>query len=511
MKRLLLYLLSILVIVSCGEIDPEPKKQESKTSETYTMPERNGCSGITYQLLVYSFADSDGDGIGDFNGIKAHIDHFRVLGVQALWLSPVHPSSSYHGYDVLDYTDVNPDYGTMDDFKALLAAAHSAGIKIYLDFVLNHTSWRHPWFLSAKASRESEYRDYYFFKEDGSYECFFDRSMPDINYGPATTCEQSEPFKELTAAADGWIRMGVDGFRLDAIKHIYDNAESDENPTFLKKFYDHCNTTYKSCGGKGDIYMIGEHFSEADKVAPYYTGLPAYFEFSFWWRLKDFINKGTGKDFLRTILGYRSLYAQYRDNYIAAPKLTNHDEDRAAKDLGRSKDKEKLAAAVLLTCSGEPYIYQGEELGYWGSKSDGDEALRAPMVWTSDISSIAGAKLHFLDMNMLTPEISVERQSADSTSVLSCYRKFGDLRARYRALSKGSMDNCPVSGNDAIAAWYRQYEDEKLLVLHNFSGGSTSVSITSADLSRVIAANGTVTVKESKVILGPYSSAIFLQ
>ena len=215
MKRLLLYLLSILVIVSCVEIDPGQKKQESKPSETYTLPERNDCSGITYQLLVYSFADSDGDGIGDFNGIKAHIDHFKGLGVQALWLSPVHPSSSYHGYDVVDYTDVNPDYGTMDDFKALLAAAHSAGIKIYLDFVLNHTSWKHPWFLSAKASKESDYRDYYFFNGDGSYVCFFDRSMPDINYGPAATCEQSEPFKELTAAADGWIRMGVDGFRLD--------------------------------------------------------------------------------------------------------------------------------------------------------------------------------------------------------------------------------------------------------------------------------------------------------
>lgn len=113
-------------------------------------PERTGESGISYQLLVYSFADSDGDGCGDFRGIRSRLDYLKEMGVQALWLSPIHEASSYHGYDVLDYSGVNPDYGTEADFKSLLDEAHAKGIKIYLDYVLNHTSKDHPWFLDAK-------------------------------------------------------------------------------------------------------------------------------------------------------------------------------------------------------------------------------------------------------------------------------------------------------------------------------------------------------------------------
>ena len=125
-------------------------------------------SDITYQVLVYSFADSDGDKVGDFKGIENHLDYFSSLGVSALWLSPIHPSSSYHGYDVTDYETVNPAYGTEADFKSLLDAAHAKGIKIYLDYVLNHTASAHPWFKSAKASKDSPYRNFYIFSENPS-------------------------------------------------------------------------------------------------------------------------------------------------------------------------------------------------------------------------------------------------------------------------------------------------------------------------------------------------------
>ena len=127
--------------------------------------ERTGESGISYQMLVYSFADSDGDGCGDFKGIQSRLDYLKEMGVQAIWLSPIHPASSYHGYDVLDYSGVNPDYGTEADFKSLLDAAHAKGIKIYLDYVLNHTSKDHPWFLDAKKRGQSAPRLLYLLRQ----------------------------------------------------------------------------------------------------------------------------------------------------------------------------------------------------------------------------------------------------------------------------------------------------------------------------------------------------------
>lgn len=644
---------------SCND-DAHPSGGEDEPSQLL-IPD-NSTSGITYQLLVYSFADSDGDGVGDFNGIASKLDYLKEMGVGALWLSPIHPAGSYHGYDVLDYTAVNPEYGTEEDFRNLVARAHEKGIRIYLDYVLNHTSVNHPWFLSAKASTESEYRDYYIFSQDpqadiragkvpmlasesnGGYDSgqwysivsdggeepmkvkftlkwgnsptltieevttltnngtqnsgkylyygngsmvefysngtntytvsldlstswgvlvrtskttwdggskwgapagsnrlewgkalrlsssdaqdillpnmsslfyhshFWTPSFADLNFGSAATCENSPAFKAVTEAADKWIRMGVDGFRLDAVKHIYHHAGTDENPTFLRKFYDRCNATYHACGHTDDIYMVGEHFSEASEVASYYKGLPAFFEFSFWWRLRDAIGKGVGNQFAEILKGYQTLYARYNPHYIEATKLTNHDEDRAASDLGRNTAKMKLASAVLLTAGGEPYIYQGEELGYWGTKSRGDEYVRTPMMWTSSNADIAASKLGGkVDCSMLIPAISVEAQSADTLSLLQIYRTFGTLRATYKALSKGSFVPRSVPGSTHIAAWYREYEGQKVLVVHNFGSGIVTVALPGDNLSALIGSNGTVNARDGKLTLDAYATALFLQ
>lgn len=659
----------MLALTGCGGNGNETLPEEGGETDpdtpggTITLPERTGESGITYQLLVYSFADSDGDGCGDFKGIESKLDYLKEMGVQAIWLSPIHPASSYHGYDVTDYTTVNPDYGTEADFNSLLSTAHSKGIKIYLDYVLNHSSVNHPWFLEAKSDKSSPYRDYYIFSDDpqadiregkipmiategasgydsgqwftsvsggeamkvkftltlgsnrqpqtltiekvdeisnsesqnsgiylwhgdpgqntqfytegssctlsleidspwgvlirtsttswdngtkygapsGSNQLewgkpltlsnsnnadiilpdmstemyhshFWTASFADLDYGSAATCETSPAFIEVTEAADKWIEMGVDGFRLDAVKHIYHNASSDENPTFLGKFYDHCNATYKANGGEGDIYMVAEHFSAASEVAPYYKTFPAFFEFSFWWTLKDAINGSNGSGFVSTIQGYQKLYAQYNSDYIEATKLSNHDEDRAGNDLGRNQSKMKLAGAVLLTCSGEPYIYQGEELGYYGTKSNGDEYVRTPIKWTAS-GDIADGKLGGkVDESMLTSSISVESQEASETSVLSVYRKFGDLRDRYPSLAKGSLDYSTLgSSSQGICAWYRTYGSERILVVHNFSANPANMTAGSEDLSKMIASNGSVTVSGSKLNIGGYSTALFLQ
>lgn len=659
MKRFrILLFLALCLAWSCDKITPTPEPQKPLPTA-----ERNGESGITYQLLVYSFADSNGDGIGDFRGIESKLDYLSSLGVHALWLSPVHPSSSYHGYDVEDYYSLNPDFGTEADFKSLIDAARAKGIKVYLDFVLNHTASRHPWFLDAKSNPNSPYRDYYIFSDNPSADIaagkiaqiategssgydagqwfaavaseaqsysirftlkldnsgkplsikaeqtesiqntgsnstgvwlyygnglmqqfyridattlalslsfqsdwgvlvrtsqsewgshkyggsgnsqlewgkslslnnstasdillpgmtitkfhshFWTNWFADLNYGPAATADQSPAFQDVCAAADKWINMGVDGFRLDAIKHIYHNANTDENPTFLRKFYDHCNATYHARGGSGDIYMIGEQFSEAREVAPYYKGLPAFFEFSFWWRLKDAINDSRGSEFVSNLQNYRSQYERYRPDFIEATKLTNHDEDRAASDLGKNPAKIKLAASVLLTACGQPYIYQGEELGYYGTKSGGDEYVRSPMLWTKDPAAVAKKYLNGkYSSAMLTPAISVEAQSEDSNSILETYRRFGIARDSYKALSQGSIENCSYfSDKAAICAFFRTYEDQRLLIIHNFSSGPTILTPSKGNFDSLLLCNGNSSFSKGRLTLGPYSTAIYIQ
>jgi glycosidase len=158
MKRILIFL-ALAALCACDPVNPVVPSGDTSIP-TYKPSEKKG--NITYQLLIYSFADSNGDGIGDFNGIKNRLDYLDGLGVSAIWLSPAHPADSYHGYDVQDYNALNPQYGTEADFKALIDAAHTKGIKIYMDYVLNHSGKGHPWFAEALSDASSPYRDYYF-------------------------------------------------------------------------------------------------------------------------------------------------------------------------------------------------------------------------------------------------------------------------------------------------------------------------------------------------------------
>ena len=334
----------------------------------------------------------------------------------------------------------------------------------------------------------------------------------------AAEAEQSGAFKAVTEAADKWVRMGVDGFRLDAVKHIYHNAYNDENPTFLKKFYDRMNESYKAAGGEGDFYMVGEMLDEADKAAPYYRGLPALFEFTFWYKLKWALQNGIGCYFVKDILDVQPLYAQYRSDYIEATKLSNHDEDRTGSDLGQSAEKMKVAAAVLLTAQGAPYIYQGEELGYWGTKSNGDEYVRTPILWDKAGNELASGSLSGkIDKQMLTPAISVEAQADDDGSLLNLYLTFARLRNTYPVLAQGKMVKHPVynDGNtsqQSIAAWYRELDGERMLVVHNFGREEQILTLTDQP-DKAVGVSGEVKLQRgdasSKLLMGAWSSVVF--
>ena len=626
---------------------------------------------ISYQVLVYSFADGDGDTKGDLKGLTERLDYLDEMGVSAVWLSPIHPSSSYHGYDVLDYEAVNPTFGTDADLQAFIDAAHARGIRVYLDYVLNHTGKEHPWFRDAVSSEQSPYRDYYIFSKDpqgdiaagridqiategaagydagqwfstdsnagatgrfrfeldwsnasaptvtvtettdapdaentdtsagGKYLYYGDQQMArfyteddthyhlpldfdsdwgflirtsttswdggtkfgapdnqtilelgvpftltsastaaniqfslptmyhshfwtaafaDLNYGKASEADASAAFKAVTEAADKWVEMGVDGFRLDAVKHIYHNAYNDENPTFLKKFYDRMNESYHARGGEGDFYMVGEMLDDAANVAPYYKGLPALFEFSFWYRLRWALQNGIGRYFVKDILEYQPAYRQYRADYIEATKLSNHDEDRAASELGRVEGRLRVACAVLLTAQGEPYIYQGEELGYWGTKSNGDEYVRTPILWDRAGRELASGSLSGkVDRQMLTESISVEAQAEEENSLLNLYRTFARLRNTYPALAEGAMTKHPVynennADGEAVAVWYREKEGERMFVAHNFGDKALTLTLDDA-LGKAVGLSGEATIKRdggsTLLTLGAYSSVVF--
>ena len=626
---------------------------------------------ISYQVLVYSFADGDGDTKGDLKGLTERLDYLDEMGVSAVWLSPIHPSSSYHGYDVLDYEAVNPTFGTDADLQAFIDAAHARGIRVYLDYVLNHTGKEHPWFRDAVSSEQSPYRDYYVFSKDpqgdiaagridqiategaagydagqwfstdsnagatgrfrfeldwsnasaptvtvtettdapdtentdtsagGKYLYYGDQQMArfyteddthyhltldfdsdwgflirtsttswdggtkfgapdnqtilelgvpftltsastaaniqfslptmyhshfwtaafaDLNYGKASEADASAAFKAVTEAADKWVGMGVDGFRLDAVKHIYHNAYNDENPTFLKKFYDRMNESYHARGGEGDFYMVGEMLDDAANVAPYYKGLPALFEFSFWYKLRWALQNGIGRYFVKDILEYQPAYRQYRTDYIEATKLSNHDEDRTASELGRVEGRLRVACAVLLTAQGEPYIYQGEELGYWGTKSNGDEYVRTPILWDRAGRELASGSLSGkVDRQMLTESISVEAQAGEENSLLNLYRTFARLRNTYPALAEGAMTKHPVynennADGEAVAVWYREKEGERMFVAHNF-GDQTRTLTLDDHLGKAVGLSGEATIKRNDngtlLTLGAYSSVVF--
>lgn len=624
---------------------------------------------ISYQLLVYSFADSNGDKWGDFQGIISKLDYLNSLGVSALWLSPIHPAMSYHGYDVTDYTALNPKYGTMEDFDRLVNEAHKRDIKIYLDYVMNHTGKDHQWFQDAIGSADSPYRNYYIFSQDpqadiaakkidmiategtagynagewfrvgsgeevkGIYKfsldwsnasaptvtvtkgekadddnpdtsttgakylyygndiCkkFYDRGnnlyeltvdfasdwgflirtsstswdngtkygassvsdkvklgvaltlnnktaadilfesmnlwyyhsqfftdwFADLNYGPVDKAGESAAYQAMLKAAQGWVDHGINGLRLDAVKHIYHSATSNENPRFLKMFYDDMNSYYKQKGNKDDFYMVGEVLSEHNEVAPYYAGLPALFEFSFWYRLEYAINNGTGRYFAKDITDYQQEYAGYRSDYIEATKLTNHDEDRAASKLAKSVDKCKLAAAVLLTSAGSPYIYYGEELGIYGTKEKGDEYVRSPMLWGDNTTTSYTSKV---DATVASNVKSAADQEQDNSSLLHTYLTFTRLRNTYPALAEGTMSKHPVYNEsnataNAITAWYMTKDNQQLLVVHNFSNTNVEIALTDK-IDKAVAVQGSVEQQPkdetTNLKLGQYSSVVFL-
>jgi glycosidase len=451
---------------------PEPTATPDPYAGTQGFPWWN--DAVFYEIFVRSFRDSDGDGIGDFNGITEKLDYLHELGVRGLWLMPINPSPSYHGYDVTDYYAVNPDYGTMDDFKNLLEEAHKRDIKIIIDLVLNHSSSKHQWFQSALTSG-SEFHDWYVWSETDPgtlgpwgakawyrasngqyyYAIFWDQ-MPDLNYNNSSVREEA---KEMTSF---WLQdVGVDGFRLDAVRYLVEDAQladSDSNHSFLEEWGEH----YRSMNPLA--FSVGEAWTDNANVKEYTDSnkeLASAFNFDLSNAILKSINESNNTS-LRFVLQTTIRDFPDQDN---ANFITNHDMPRVMNQLATDREQRaKVAAGILLTAPGIPFIYYGEEIGMSGTKPD--ELIRTPMQWNDSQGAGFTEGTPWEPINSDFTFVNVADQTGDAASLLEHYRSFIQLRNDHPALRIGKT-YVAQSNSNKLLSYLRVGNDESLLVVIN--------------------------------------------
>ncbi|MEO8396069.1 MAG: alpha-amylase family glycosyl hydrolase, partial [Chloroflexota bacterium] len=398
MKKMTLYLISIVAALLI--VAPLSAQEATATAEaSASAPWWN--NRVFYEVFVRSFYDSNGDGNGDLQGLIQKLDYLNDgdpatsddLGVTGLWLMPIMESPSYHGYDVTDYRTVEADYGTNDDFKQLMSEAHKRGIAVIVDLVVNHTSVDHPWF-KASAADDAQYRDWYRWDDscpkylgpwrekvwiplnNSCYYAIFWEGMPDLNYAnPAVMTEMDD-------IANYWLTdMGADGFRLDALQHIVeDGTKQQDTPAtrqWATSFHEYVDSV------KPDALTVGE-INNSDFVSAAYvpSGADLTFDFDLATAMVNTAKQGSNN----TMVSLQKRVNGLTPNGQYAAFLTNHDQNRVMGNLSGDVNKAKVAADLLLTQPGVPFIYYGEELGMSGTKPD--ERLRTPMQWDSPAPTV---------------------------------------------------------------------------------------------------------------------------
>jgi alpha-glucosidase len=486
-------------------------------------------TGVIYQIYPRSFQDTDGDGIGDLDGITRRLAHLVDLGVDALWISPIFPSPMRDfGYDVSDYCDVDPRFGSLKTFDAMLAAAHARGLKVILDFVPNHTSDQHPWFQESRSSRLSQKREWYVWREakpDGSapnnwesefggpawtfdhltgqyYYHAFLKEQPDLNW-------RHPPVREAMAEVlRFWFERGVDGFRVEAIHHLIEDEQLRDNPPNPlwrpgmppKERWAQIHTidqpdahaAIKEMRGGADAYsdrvMIGEAYLPIDRLMAYYGADLGGFHLPFNFHLISTIWRPSA---LRALIdAYEAaLPTGGWPNWV----LGNHDRSRLASRIGAAQAR--IAAMLLLTLRGTPTIYQGEELGMtdvtipphlakdpWEKNVPGfglgRDPVRTPMRWTSERNAGFTSGEPWLPIGLENGELDVQTQLNDNKSTLSLYRALLRLRRHDNILTLGSYRL--RSANRHVLAYERRHRDGVVLVALNLTNEAQELSVPGA-------------------------------
>ena len=495
-------------------------------------------TGTIYQIYPRSFQDSDGDGIGDLRGVAEKLGYLADLGVDAVWLSPifVSPMADF-GYDIADYTAIDPLFGTMADFDAMVARARSLGIKVILDLVPNHTSNQHPWFVESRSSRGSAKRDWYIWRNgrDGGppnnwmsnfggsawefdpatgeyYYHAFLKEQPDLNW------RNPEVRAAMYDVLRFWMDRGADGFRVDVIWHLMKDPEFRDNPPnpawapgqpdiarFLQVHSaDHpdIHNVIREMRGVLDSYpervLIGEIYLPLDRLMAYYgrdldgTHLPFNFQLlqTAW----------SADDIARVVAEYEAALPEGGwPNWV----LGNHDKSRIAARVG--EEQARIAAILLLTLRGTPTIYYGDELGIgdvdipagrvqdpWEKREPGlglgRDPARTPMQWSRRPNAGFTTGEPWLPLTDDWPERNIEVQSGRSDSVLGLYQNLLRLRRRSEALQTGRYK--ALFCEDGVFAYERVHGDERLVVVLNMTSGETRIPASADGGTLVIGTHG---------------------
>ena len=521
--RIILLPICIFAIISCAATrsnthspasagNPEPQWQHEWSRGT-----------VFYEVFVRSFQDSNGDGIGDLKGLTSKLDYLNDgkpetksdLGVDALWLMPVFQSPSYHGYDTVNYRQIESDYGTNEDFQQLLEEAHKRGIKIIVDYVMNHSSVDHPWFVESASSPGNPKRNWYVWNSSnpgwgqpwggnnptwhlntGSYYYgVFSSRMPDLNYrNPAVR-------KSYRDTATFWLQRGLDGFRLDATRYLVEDGggpgQSDTAATHsaLKEFATHVRTL------KPQATLVGENWTETPIIAKYFGStttvaggdeLPMNFNFPISTAILAGVNTGSAQPIAAKIAEVLSLYPQGVND---APFLTNHDQVRLATQFSGSLPKLRNAAAILLSLPGAPFLYYAEEVGIRNGPTQGDESKRTPMPWNNEPGGgFTTASNPWFPFAPGREVANVQDQAADPTSLFSRYRNLIHARKSSAALTKGGIQMLTSAGSTSpVLAFIRRSAEEQVLVVHNLSDSFTTAgpfAIQAVAMEKIFADNG---------------------
>lgn len=480
-------------------IDPEiisstPTYAATQTiAPTTSIPQHNfpwWNDAVFYEIFVRSFYDSDCDGIGDFQGLTEKLDYLNDgdpntkddLGITGIWLMPIFSSTSYHGYDVIDYRDVNPEFGGMEDFNEFLEEAHKRNIKVIIDFVINHTSIQHPWFEEARSNQESPYRDWYIWSEEKPtykgpwgqevwhfnydntyYYGVFWSGMPDLNF------RNKEVTDEMFDIAEFWLKdVGVDGFRIDGALHLIEDGQVQKNTDATHVWFKAFNEHYKKANPQA--MTVGEVWDSNFLAVRYVKDKE--FDLVFDFEQADAVMLGVmgsdGQRVLNALEFNNNLYPDFQK----ANFLTNHDMNRVMHVFQGNEKKAKAAAVILLTSPGVPFIYYGEEVGMLGEKPDED--IRLPMQWSTDLNagfSIGnpwrGVNDNYLDWN-------VETLNQNSGSLTSLYKALIHTRNETAALRIGEFKTIKTNERNVVA-YARILENEIIIITINLENDDKNV------------------------------------
>lgn len=455
-------------------------------------------STVAYEIFVRSFYDTNGDGRGDFNGITQKLDYLNDnnpntktdLGINLIWLMPINPSPSYHGYDVLNYKAVHPNYGNINTFKNFINEAHKRNIKVIIDLVINHTSSQHPWFIKS-AANDPFYRNFYrwsttppiqqgpwgqqvWYPKNGSnYYALFWSEMPDLNFN-------YQPVRDsVFDITKFWLKeMNVDGFRLDAAMYLYEEGNTLKNHPNTISFW---KTLNDSCEAwKPNSLLLGEVWESTSIVKLYNDALDMCFDFNL--SNQNLSSVNSGNPFLAR-QALKTTQDVYNENQFAS-FLSNHDQNRVFEMLGNNIQKAKVAASLLLTQPGVPFLYYGEEVAMKGVKPDED--IRRPMQWSNTVNAGFSVATPWRSVNSNYSTYNVSTMQSDSNSIWNHYQKLIELRNNDSILMLGSAKNIISSANE-IHSYQRSYKNEDEIILVNTS--STSISNLNFQFSRTDLSN----------------------